>query len=204
MIDIHFDQFAEWFDVLAVTHRLNAREDLRQKMRGEYFAVLKPYSIESVTYAYESLRRKMKKWPVPADWLEALPPTSSVDRLPAATADEIAEAEEAERLCYEQPKICQCELCVEAQCHMPPRYVPRLDRDGHTLDRRHPGRSGAPVLLGEWLHGLRLRSWYAARGQFYELKAKLDADQKAVKAMAPEERMAHLIQQSRAAIAQTT
>ena len=199
-----FDRFAEWFDVLAVTHRLTAGADLRPKMRAEYFAVLAPYSLEAVTDAYESLRRKMKKWPVPADWLEALPRTSSVDRLPALTGDEMRDTEEAERLAYEQPEICRCHLCVAADCHMPPLYVPRTDREGGTLERRHPIRRGKAVLLGEWLHGQRLKAWYVARAQFYELKAKLDADAKAKRALTPEERMQRLITTSRSTIAERT
>jgi hypothetical protein len=37
---------------------------------------------------------------------------------------------------------------------------------------KHPNRS-QPVLLGEWIHGQRLRNWYAARAEFYQKLASL-------------------------------
>lgn len=204
MTEFDVGKFEEWFDVLAVTHRLQAKPELLVKMRAEYFAVLQPYSFEAVESAYQSLRRKMKKWPVPADWLEALPLMSSVDRLPVLTAEELAQNDEAERLGYERPTICACAACRAADVHLPSRYVPQLDRDGHEIARRHPTRAGKAILLGRWLHGHELKRWYAARAKFYELKTKIEAAQKAQHAQTPEERMARLVQISRGTIAGET
>lgn len=163
-----FNQFSNWFDILAVTHRLSVNEDLKAKMKAEYFDVLRSYPMDAVETSYQNLRRKMKKWPVPADWLEALPPFGSIERLTPLTADEKAQNDEAETLGYEREEICKCRLCVEADCVMPPRYVPRVN--GEVIPRRDPVRMGRPVLLGRWLHGKELKSWYAARARYYEQK----------------------------------
>lgn len=196
----HLRAFSDWFDVLAVTHRLQAPEDMRSKMKSEYFDVLRPYPIEAVSSAYESLRRKMKKWPVPADWLEALPPAGNTGRLMLATAAEVTENDEAERLGYEAVGRCACPRCVEAGCFLPPRYVPRLDRDGLTFERRHPLRDGRPILLGRWLHGEDLKRWYAARAQFYELKTKLGVELPL--SALPEDRIQRLATEARAVMAE--
>lgn len=200
MTEQDFTRFVEWFDVLAVTHRLNAKPELRNKMRAEYFDVLRSYPVDAVQSAYETLRRKMKKWPVPADWLEALPPFGSVARLPALTADEQAQHDEAERLGYEAAHVCTCMSCVAANCAQPPRYVPLLDRDGQVIERRHPLRVGRPVLLGRWIHGRELRNWYSARAEFYAVKAKIDAqlEQERREKPSPEQRMHKLIDAAKA------
>lgn len=191
----HLQRFSEWFDVLAVTHRLNASEDIRGRMKSEYFDVLRSYPIEAVASAYESLRRKMKKWPVPADWLEALPPFGSTGRLTLLTAEEEAENDAAEALGYEAAAYCHCSICERDQAtHLKPRYVPRLDRDGQVMERRHPTRMGRPILLGMWLHGRPLKNWYIARARYYELKTKFDvklvADRRTKGTL--DERIAHL------------
>ena len=163
-----FNQFCEWFDVLAVTHRLACTEDLRGKMKAEYFQVLQPYPMEVVESAYQTLRRKMKKWPVPADWLEAMPPFGGVARLPLMTAAEQREHDHAEALGYEAEGVCACPLCAAEGVVMPPRYVPRQDRDGNFFERRHPSKQGHAALLGRWIHGKELRAWWTARAKFYE------------------------------------
>lgn len=189
--------FAAWFDVLAVTHRLNSTEDQRGKMQAEYFDVLRPYPLEAVRFSYESLRRKMKKWPVPADWLEALPPFGSTSRLPLLTAEEIAENDHAEKLGYEADRVCHCDDCAAADCFMAPHYVPRLDYRGEIQERRHPQRDGRPVLLGRWIHGHELKRWYAARANFYSLKAKVFAALQAERGMDPQSRMDRLTNEVR-------
>lgn len=185
--------FSEWFNTLAVTHRLIATEDLKGKMLAEYFAVLQPYPIEAVRSAYETLRRKMKKWPVPADWLEALPPGGTGARLPLLTAEEQAEIEDAERVGYERETYCHCPICEREQAtHLKSRYVPRLDPRGQVIERRHPNRQGRSVILGRWIHGAELKRWISARAEFYGLKAKFDAELKANKSMTLAERIDRL------------
>lgn len=200
----HLSQFSEWFDVLAVTHSKSfPSEEIRARAKAEYFDVLRAYPIEAVQSSYESLRRKMKKWPVPADWLEALPPFGSTGRLPMLTPQELALNAEAERLGYEAAAVCGCPVCREAYCAQPPRYVPQLDRDGCVIERRHPDKIGRAVLLGRWIHGQELRRWYSARAEFYALQAKLEAEDKAVKKLTPEQRMQRLVLVSKGVLAET-
>lgn len=201
-----FQQFSDWFDVLAVTHRISGGEDLRSKMKAEYFDVLQSYPARAVETAYQNLRRKMKKWPVPADWLEALPPSGSTARLPLLTADEQRENDRAEALGYEAEAVCTCTRCVAANCAMPPHYVPRLDAQGREIPRQHPMRAGRPALLGRWLHGTELRAWYSARAVYYSLKDHIDAQMEAEKTRkrTPEERMQRMARLARLAIVENT
>lgn len=196
----HAAKFSEWFDVLAVTHsKPFPGEEIRNRAKAEYFDVLRPYPIEAVSYAYESLRRKMKKWPVPADWLENLPPFGSAARLPPLTDAETAQNDDAERLGYEAAAVCECAFCVQAGCFMPPRYVPRLDAQGQVIERRHPKSDGRAVLLGRWIHGYELKSWYAARAQYYSLKTLLDEQTQAQRSVSsqPEDRIRRLEQRAK-------
>lgn len=200
----HLQRFSEWFDILAVTHSKSfPSEEIRRRAKAEYFDVLRSYPISAVQSAYETLRRKMKKWPVPADWLESLPPHGSTARLPLLTPEEQAQNDEAERLGYEAEAVCQCALCVAANCAQPPRYVPLVDRDGVVIERRDERRQGRPILLGRWLHGIELRRWYAARAEFYTLKAKLEAADKLAKSMTFEQRTSKLLTASKGVIAET-
>lgn len=202
MTNADYDRFCEQFDLLAVTHRLVASEDLRAKMKAEYFDILRPYPLPAIEGAYQTLRRRMKKWPVPADWFEAMPASHALLRLPLATAEELAEVEEAQALGHERDELCQCPVCVRAQTtHLHPRYVPRLDRDGGLIKRRHPTKP-EPIVLGRWLHGDELRAWCAARAEFYlayrALCDQVERERRAVPTD-PEARMQRLITVARVA-----
>jgi hypothetical protein len=206
MVEADYARFSEWFDVLAVTHRLQGSEDMRGKMKAEYFDVLRSYPFRAVESAYQTLRRKMKKWPVPADWLEALPPFGSVTRLPLMTDAEADESDEAERLGYERDEFCHCALCERGHTtHLKSRCVPRLDANGHELERQHPRRQGRPVLLGRWIHSDELRRWAAARGAFYEQKDVIGQAmqlEQITRRSSPELRLKHLETQVAAKIAE--
>lgn len=198
-----FQAFSGWFDVLAVTHRLQASEDMRSQMKAEYFDVLRSYPAHAVESSYQNLRRKMKKWPVPADWLENLPPFGSVGRLPLLTAEEIRENDEAERLGYEAEHFCHCAICERDETtHLKPRYVPRERPEGGFYERQHPRRQGRPVLLGRWIHGHELRRWYVARAGFYALKDKL-APTLRIRQESVADRLARLEAEAKAQIAET-
>jgi hypothetical protein len=194
-------RFCEWFDLLAVTHRLMATEDLRQKMKAEYFDILRDYPVEVIEYAYGTLRRRMKKWPVPADWMEALPPMAEGWRLPLATDAEMAEITAAERQGYDSGGGCTCPTCTAAGCtHLPSRYVPRLNQDGEVIQRRWPERS-RPVILGRWIHGDELRCWYAARAKCYEAVALIKSadDAARLRRLSTEDRMLRLVKRAEVA-----
>jgi hypothetical protein len=170
-----FDKFREWFDVMAITHGKSFSDDLRARTTAEYFDVLRPYPYELVQMSYETLRRKMKKWPVPADWLEALPPHSSVLRLPLMHDKEIERNDYAESVGYEWPSFCQCDVCVrDGATHLKPRFVPRIDAHGNVTERRHPARQGRAIILGRWIHGAELKAWCAARADFYIRKTAIE------------------------------
>ena len=121
--------------------RATPSEDMRMQMKNEYFAVLESYPVGAVEVAYQSLRRKMKKWPVPADWLEALPPVNSAERLPLMSDAEVKETEAAERLGYEAESVCTCKFCVEANLVMPPRFDPAIRLKEWLERQRREGRS---------------------------------------------------------------
>lgn len=196
-------QFSTWFDVLAVTHGKGfPNEDIRTRAKSEYFDVLRPYPMEAVASAYETLRRKMKKWPVPADWLEALPPGGASRQLPVLTTAQAQESDEAEALGYERREPCRCLQCQrDGTTHMFSRYVPRYELG----ERRHPNRNRT-VLLGRWLHGDELRRWYIARAQFHALKETMDAKiaARAKATQTPEQRLARVVKTAHGVVAEVT
>lgn len=206
MTEHDYERFSEWFEVLAVSHRMNASEHTRGQMKAEYFDVLQSYPFDAVEFAYQNLRRKMKKWPVPADWLENLPPFGNVNRLEVISAEDLRETQAAEALGYEQRDVCRCAICQqELAAPLQSRFVPRQDRDGHPIERRHPGRVGRAIMLGRWIHGDELRRWYFARQQFYDLKKKLKIDldtENAAQRSSPHARMERLVTEAKAQIAE--
>jgi hypothetical protein len=204
MTESDLQRFGDWFETLAVIHRLAGSEDARLRMKAEYFDVLRPYAVIAVESAYQTLRHRMKKWPVPADWLEALPPHGSATRLPLLTFEEQRENDEAERLGYEAEKYCHCRECEAADAtHIKPRYVPRLDQHGHTIDRQHSTRPNRAVSLGRWIHGTELKGYYAAMGAFFALRAKLEA-KAGLPVLTPEERIERMKREAKALQAEAT
>jgi hypothetical protein len=106
-------------------------------------------------------------------------PRESVADLLVMTARQASEYDHAEKLFYEGD-FCACRECVDADAtHLNLRYVPLLNANGETMPRQHPTKRTA-ALLGEWIHGHRLKRWYAARAEFY---TKLEATKPRVKAL---------------------
>jgi hypothetical protein len=175
MTEDDYSTFKDWFEILAITHRLGARGEILEKMKGEYFDVLRMHDMDRVRRAYEKLRRSAKRWPVPADWCEALPPHDPTERLPTMTRDQIRESDEAEAKFYEGD-VCHCTACVAAHAdHLPIRDVPRLDAQGEMIAMRHP-KKRTPVYVGRWIHGQELKRWWGARGQFFSTFEHFKAD----------------------------
>ena len=157
--------FSEMFRELASMFRLYGNEDQKAATLGAYFETLQTYPLERVRQGYEQLKTTATKWPVPAQWIAAMPKQGGAD-LPVMSHAHARESDEAERLFYEGDP-CACADCILANAtHLPLRFVPCLDADGAVISQRHP-RTNKPTLLGEWIHGYRLKRWYAARAEFY-------------------------------------
>lgn len=156
--------FSDMFGELALMFRFYGSDEQRAAALGAYFQTLQTYPLERVRRGYEQLKVTATKWPVPAQWIAAMPRGDSA--LPELDWRQVKASDEAERLFYEGP-LCRCAACEQAGItHMPVRYVPCLNGDGDVIPMTHPNRS-QPVLLGEWIHGPRLRQWYAAKAAFY-------------------------------------
>jgi hypothetical protein len=157
--------FSEMFGELASMFRLYGSEDQKAQTLSAYFETFKPYPLERVRAGYETLKVTATKWPVPAAWIAAMPRGDSA--LPEMDWRQVKASDEAEKLFYEGP-LCRCKECEQANVtHLHLRYVPVLNSDGDVMAMKHPNRS-QPVLLGEWIHGARLRNWYTAKAEFYQ------------------------------------
>lgn len=157
--------FSEMFHELASMFRLYGTEEQKTATLSAYFETLRSYPLERVRRGYEQLKTTATKWPVPAAWIAAMPRGDNA--LPLMDWRQVKASNDAEQLFYEG-SLCHCVECAAAHAtHLPLRYVPVLNADGDVIPMKHPARS-QPVLLGEWIHGQRLRNWYAARAEFYQ------------------------------------
>lgn len=165
-----FDAFADMFRELASMFRLYANDEQKAATLSAYFETLRSYPLERVRRGYEQLKTTSTKWPVPAAWIAAMPRGDGA--LPPMDWRQVKASNDAEQLFYEGP-LCHCVECVAANVtHLHLRYVPCLNSDGDVIPMKHPARS-QPVLLGEWIHGNRLRNWYAAKAEFYQALERL-------------------------------
>lgn len=204
MTDHDLGAFADLFDDLALIGlSFTPTRDKREHAKAVYFEALRAYPFVSVRAAYQHLRETASKWPAIAQWIGAIPrnPTAG---LPELVPSQMRELEEAERKGYEGD-LCACGDCTAAGAsHLPLRYVPVLDPQGQPVRWKHPARM-QPVIMGEWLHGRRLKAWYIARAHFYELKARVEAAETAAKRRptTAEQRIKKLAQVAEMAVAET-
>lgn len=171
--------FAEMFQDLATIFKLYGTEDQKASTLSAYFNTMQKYPLERVRQGYDNLKATAQKWPVPAQWIAAMPSGQGAD-LPLMSLTAARESDDAENRFYEG-ELCACSGCVAANVtHMPLRFVPCLDGNGEVIPMLHP-RTQTRKLLGEWIHGHRLKRWYAARAEFYQKLESLKP--RAIKAM---------------------
>lgn len=164
-------QFAEWFHDLAATFKLYGTEDQKAATLASYFQTMQRFPLDRVRLGYEKLKETAQKWPVPAMWIGAMPKWEGAD-LPIADWRQAKAYDEAEQLFFEGD-FCTCRECAEANAtHLALRYVPCLDATGEPIKLRHPSKL-KPVYAGEWIHGYRLKRWWAARGEFFATMDRL-------------------------------
>jgi len=146
--------FSEMFRELASMFRLYGTEEQKASTLSAYFQTFQDYPLERVRKGYEQLKTTATKWPVPAQWIAAMPKGVLRER-PLMDWRQMKASDEAERLFYEG-ELCTCSECADANVtHLNLRYVPCLDADGAVIEYWHPNRNKA-VLLGEWIHGYPL------------------------------------------------
>jgi hypothetical protein len=164
------------FDDLAVMLRFYGTADQRAAAVSAYFDTLSKFPLDRVRRGYQALKESASKFPAPAQWIAAMP-RESVSDLIVMSARHASEYDDAEKKFYEGD-FCSCKECTDANAtHLNLRYVPCLDASGATMPRQHPTKRTA-VLVGEWIHGHRLKRWYSARAEFYR---KLEATKPRVK-----------------------
>lgn len=144
--------------------------DKFEQVCATYFEALQPYPISGIQAAYDNLQRTATGWPPVSAWIASIR-SNPVASLPQMDWRNVRESDEAEARFYEGDP-CSCRECTQAGAtHLPLRFVPCLDANGAVIPMQHPKRI-RPVLLGEWIHGHRLKRWYATRAEFY---VKLEA-----------------------------
>ena len=143
-------------------------KDKREQALATYFQALEAYDFAAVRLAYERLQHGLTKWPAVSQWVQAMPRDGRAGGvLLIMNHVQARESDDAEQRFYEGD-FCRCRECVEASAtHLNLRYVPCLNANGEVLEMLHP-RKQRVVVLGEWIHGHRLKRWYAARAEFYE------------------------------------
>lgn len=166
MTDHELSAFRELFEDLFFSGLARTpMQDRKEQVLATYFEALRPYPFAAVKAAHAQIQRAEKNWPTVSVWIAAIR-SNPVSSLLLMTPEQQSESDEAERLFYEGP-VCRCSECRFTHAdHLPLRYVPLLDGNGRVMPIQHPNRQ-RPVILGEWIHGVRLKRWYAARAEFY-------------------------------------
>jgi hypothetical protein len=167
----------EFFEFAAEFRRLTAALEKYKQNPTEaaakadaYFHVLKKFSLQEVIAKASTWLEKENKFPSPAQWAGVVV-RRAVD-VPTMTPAEWSEHYRAEHCGYEDPP-CTCPDCLHAGVNeRPVRYVPTLDRDERTIEKRSPDGQRT-VTAGHWAHGAELSGYYRARGNFWDACYKL-------------------------------
>jgi hypothetical protein len=105
----------------------------------------------------------MKRFPKPAEWIDALPKAKAAGLL-QLSVDQSEEYRDAVARGFEADP-CRCHLCRETGVSLRPlRYVPDTEPDGSDLRRADGDKI---ITLGHWAHGDELANFYAARDTFW-------------------------------------
>lgn len=171
MTDADYGTFERAFRRLSGAFRLKVKPEQMDELIRSYFKVLESASIEDVMAAGKVCISRCRRFPLPVEWLEALP-AGPVGKAEAAdvrvmSVDESTAYVRAERLRYGDVP-CECLACQAAGVDTKPlRFVPDV-LDGHDERAMCPAKN-AIVTVGHWAHGDELARWYAMRDAFYAL-----------------------------------
>lgn len=184
MTDVDFPTFNETFQHLRRVFPLRGDTDEIAAVVRAYFKALERWPLEAVIAASETWLNKGTRFPKPADWIGAMPHSSSSPvYVPPMSDEEAAEHRRAVAGGY-QAAPCQCYLCQQAGVHTRPlRFVPDEDADGNEVPRV---LNGHVVAMGHWAHGTELRAWYAAHDKFWAMRKRVKPKTIAAAVKAPQ------------------
>jgi hypothetical protein len=159
------------FRRLVGAFRVRLSNEDREELATTYFRVLGEHAIEPVLTAAKGLIATSRRFPLVAEWREAITgapeaataaPPPDVRQMGATEASELARAV---ALRYaDHPCLCS-ECCRAGVDERELRFVPTLfgDEDARAYN---PLRLRVEV-IGHWAHGEELANWYTARDAFY-------------------------------------
>jgi len=174
MTDDDFPEFETLFQRLRFVFRIRASTDEFSLLCGTYFKALHKYPLTDVVEAADAWTAQGTYFPRPGDWVKHIPRHDRhAEQLPVATDMEVRLYRHAAMVHWKEPP-CLCRACVTAGVsELPVRFVPDLNGDGHVRRLRDPDTQRAFV-MGHWLHGEPLGSWYLARENYRdELMARM-------------------------------
>jgi len=168
MTELDFATFATAFARMLSAYRVKLKPVQADELARTYYRVLDAYELDAVLAAGRACLGRCKRFPVVADWLDALGPATHAPAPQDArqmSATEVDEQEHAARLGYND-EPCACMPCVRAGVSARSlRFVPTELPDGY--ERAFNARSGRVELVGHWAHGAELARWYVARDKFF-------------------------------------
>lgn len=171
MVDADSSAFDRAFRRVLSAFRVRLASSERDELTTIYFKVLAGYELAEVLAAGLHCIQTLKKFPVPADWIEALETARSARgtrpeiTCRQMTTTEVEELTAAEGARYEGA-VCTCVACAESGIARPIRFVPTLVNG--TEDRAYHPRRQRVEIVGHWAHGAELVRWYAARDRFFD------------------------------------
>lgn len=170
MMDVDLFEFNLVFSDVRRVFPLRADDTETKQLMNSYFQAFRRYPLGQVRAGAESWVAHGKRFPKPAEWIDAIPRAGVGQRLPELTALEASDYQAAEARAYDGDP-CWCVACREAGVdHRFLRFVPDTDREGIVIKARIGDRQ---VYRGHWAHGFELHRWYQARDQFWaDVKAK--------------------------------
>jgi len=160
MTEVELFEFNVVFADLRRVFPIRADESDARQLIASYFAAFRRFPLARVKAGAEAWIAHGKRFPRPAEWIEAMPQPTVQAAVGELSADEADVWLEAERRRWEG-RPCSCPACRQAGVSRRPiRFVPEFDAD----DADVRGRIGDRVITrGHWAHGDELARWYAAK-----------------------------------------
>jgi hypothetical protein len=162
--------FIETYRGLAKVFTLPRTEGDPAERESAYFKALRPYDFAVIKAGADKLiaTRVAGKFPIPAEWIAAMPARSARGDLRQMSDTEAREYRRAEAMRYEDAP-CTCEPCRSAGVtDRMLRFVPDVDEDGQDEKAFDPIGKRV-VTAGHWAHGEELARYWTAREQFFAL-----------------------------------
>jgi len=160
VIDSEVFSFMQVFRSVQRVFPLRGEEHEVNDVGASYFKALKRFDLKAVQSGADRWLQQGKRFPKPAEWIDAIPRRLETVEIAALAGLEAKEWLDAEQQRWENSP-CLCPECRAANVEEKPlRFVPN--------DPIEQGKIGERIVTrGHWIHGWDLFRWYQARADFY-------------------------------------